>query len=268
MQRAEVDHRALSIAKQLHQMADAEQTILFGSRARGDYRNDSDLDILILKDDVPPDSWLEQFRDRARSLQKKQLPEASGIDVICMTPAQFHVRRKLKNNLANCIAKQGATVVPDERLEQGMGEEAEQIDWEDVATRINDATDFAKSLETMAAAGILDSIADKVLGHTAQSALENAYKALLAAWGRDYPTGGRDGHNLRILTQLIREASQTPESQEAPGENHRYLTEFAGAAIYAHEHQPLDKERIAREIPEAVAKVRAMVEAARPQETK
>ena len=26
-----------------------------------------------------------------------------------------------------------------------------------------------------------------------------------------------------------------------PGEEHRYLTEFGGAALYSHEHLPLDK---------------------------
>ena len=261
MPEAETDSRALSIAKQLHQMAEAEQTILFGSRARGDYRIDSDLDILILKDALPPEKWLEQLREQARALQKKQLPEASGIDVICMTPAQFDLRRKFRNNLANCIAKQGAAVVRDDRLGYGMSDETEEIDWEDVDSRIRDATDFAKSLETMAAAGILGAIADKVLGHTAQSALENAYKALLGAWGCAYPTSGRDGHNLRILVQLIREASQTPENEAVPGEAHRYLTEFAGAAIYAHEHLPLNKELIARKVPEAIARISAMVEA-------
>ena len=35
MPRATIDHRALNIAKDLHQIADAEQTILFGSRAAG-----------------------------------------------------------------------------------------------------------------------------------------------------------------------------------------------------------------------------------------
>ena len=262
MPRADADTRALNIAERLHHMAGARQTILFGSRARGDYRNDSDLDILILKDALPPEKWLEQFRDQARALQKKQLPEASGIDVICMTSAQFDLRRKLRNNLANCIAKQGAAVVPDDQLGYGMGDDAEEIDWEDVESRMRDATDFAKSLETMAAAGILGSIAEKVLGHTAQNALENAYKALLGAWGCAYPTSGRDGHNLRILAQLIREASQAPDTYEVPGEAHRYLTEFAGAAIYAHEHLPLNKELIAREIPEAIAKISEMIEAA------
>jgi len=176
-------------------------------------------------------------------------------------PAQFHLRRNFRNNLANCIAKQGAAVVRDDRLGNGMSDEAEEIDWEDVDARMRDATDFAKSLETMAAAGILGAIADKVLGHTAQSALENAYKALLGAWGCAYPTSGRDGHNLRILTQLIREASQTPETEEVPGEAYLYLTEFAGAAIYAHEHLPLNKELIARQVPEAIARISAMVEA-------
>ena len=263
MRRAEVDGRALNIARQLHRIAGAEQTILFGSRARGDHRIDSDLDILIVKDAQPSDQWLEQFRDQARALQMKQLPEASGIDVICMTPAQFDSRRNLRNNLANCIARQGATIVPDEQLGYGMSEEEEQIDWDDVDSRISDAADFAKSLETMAEAGILNAIADKVLGHTAQSALENAYKALLGARGCYYPTSGRDGHNLRILTQLIREALQIPETEEVPGEGHRYLTEFAGAAIYAHEHLPLDKELIAREIPKVVNRLRIMVEEAK-----
>ena len=46
-----------------------------------------------------------------------------------------------------------------------------------------------------------------------------------------------------------------------PGEAHRYLTEFAGAAIYAHEHLPLNKELIATEVPEAIARISANVEA-------
>ena len=92
-------------------------TILFGSRARGDYRTDSDLDILIVKEELPPEQWLEDLRDQARELQKSRLPEASGIDVICMTGAQFKSQRKLKNNLArHSIARQGANVVPDDQI--------------------------------------------------------------------------------------------------------------------------------------------------------
>ncbi|QDA31283.1 nucleotidyltransferase domain-containing protein [Thermococcus indicus] len=35
-----------------------EEVIIFGSRARGDFKEDSDLDILvILKDEVKPEDW-------------------------------------------------------------------------------------------------------------------------------------------------------------------------------------------------------------------
>ena len=48
-----------------------------------------------------------------------------------------------------------------------------------------------------------------------------------------------------------------------PGENHRYLTEFGGAALYSHEHLPLDKAAIARDVPQAVAALRSLVEDAK-----
>ena len=47
------DARAIAVAQAIHRMADPEQTILFGSRARGDYRPDSDVDVLIIKDSPP-----------------------------------------------------------------------------------------------------------------------------------------------------------------------------------------------------------------------
>lgn len=264
MQRASIDRRALDLARNLHRVADAEQTILFGSRARGDYRTDSDLDILIVKEELPSEQWLENLRNQARQMQKSQLPEASGIDVICMTGAQFKSQRNLKNNLANAIAKQGAAVVPDENLEYGLQNEEENIDWEDVETKLKDAQGAARWLEAIAAAGVLAAGDDKQIGRIAQNALENAYKAVLGAHGLEYPTSGRDGHNLRILTELLREGLPMSMDEAAPGEQHRYLTEFGGAAIYAHEHQPLDRERIASEIPEAVARLSEMVEVAKP----
>ena len=45
-----------------------------------------------------------------------------------------------------------------------------------------------------------------------------------------------------------------------PGERYAYLTEFGGAAWYAHEHQALDKPALAREIAEAVYDIIALKE--------
>ena len=48
-------------------MAEPEQTILFGSRARGDHRPDSDIDVLIIKKHSPTEEWLDDLRERARA---------------------------------------------------------------------------------------------------------------------------------------------------------------------------------------------------------
>ena len=254
------DRRAVEVAREIHRMAEPEQTILFGSRARGDHRPDSDIDVLIIKDPSPPEDWLEDLRDRARALQKARLPEASGIDVICMTAREFDTRRHLRNNLANSIAKQGAPILPQENTEPPE----ESIDWDDVEGKLKDATGAADLLETMATAGILANADDKQIGRIAQNALENAYKAVLGAHGFEYPTSGGSGHNLRIITGLIRQHRIIPDDAPMPGENHRYLTEFGGAALYSHEHLPLDKAAIARDVPQAVAAMRELVERAKP----
>ena len=52
-QAIKTDRRALDVARKIHSMAESEQTILFGSRARGDHRPDSDVDVLIIKDPQP-----------------------------------------------------------------------------------------------------------------------------------------------------------------------------------------------------------------------
>jgi len=263
-QAIKTDRRALDVARKIHSMAESEQTILFGSRARGDHRPDSDVDVLIIKDPQPTEDWLEDLRDRARTLQMSELPEASGIDVICMTAREFDTRRHLRNNLANSIAKQGSPVMPQTPEQAEPPEEA--IDWDDVNGKLKDAAGAADLLETMSDVGILANADDKQIGRIAQNALENAYKAVLGAHGFEYPTSGRDGHNLRIITERIRQHRIIPDDAPMPGEEHRYLTEFGGAALYSHEHLPLDKASIARDVPQAVAALQALVESAKSAE--
>ncbi len=260
----QTDQRAVNLARAVHQMAGAQRTILFGSRARGDHRPNSDVDILIIKEAQPPEPWLESLRHKARAEQRKRLPEASGIDVICMTPQEFRQRRALRNNLANRIAKHGAQVMPPDSTPYPAPFPPESTDWQDIAGKLKDASEAAHGLTAIANAGILDAIPDKQIGRMAQNALENAYKAVLAAHGHEYPTTGRDGHNLTILTSLIKQNINYPPNTPVPGENHRYLTEFGGAALYSHEHPPLNKAAIAQDIPQAIAQLQSLAAQANP----
>ncbi len=257
------DLQAISIARQIHEMADAEQTFLFGSRARGDHRLDSDIDVLVVTEEPQPDSWLEDLRQRSRDVQKTQLPKASGIDVVCMTESEFTRGRVLRNHMANTITKEGYSIMPDGRVGYGADHEDERADWDDVNKKITDAAGAAAWLSAIRDAGIIDTGDDLQFGRVAQNALEFACKAVLGAHGCAYPVSGRDGHNLRILTDLLRENQIIGVNELAPGESHCYLTEFGGAAVYAHERPPLDRRLIANEIPQAVDQLRAMVDDAR-----
>ena len=254
------DRQSLDIAHKVHQIAGARQTILFGSRARGDHRRDSDVDLLLIMDPPPTDQWLKHLHSQARAIQKAALPQASGIDILTMTQSEFQRAKHLKNNLANSIARHGHAIMPDESMEYRYNYHDEQTDWDDVRSRLSDATEAAHNLDVLLENKVLDLLNDKMIGHAAQTALENGYKALLGSRGLHYPTSGRDGHNLQLLVTHVRNDLAWPVDQPVPGEQHTYLTEFSGAALYVHEHQPLDKERIATQVPEAVQQLRVLVE--------
>ena len=173
-----------------------------------------------------------------------------------MSEPDFLSRTHLRNNMANIIAKEGCPVMSDENLSYRTGYDDEKVDWQDVERKMTDATGAANWIEGIQQAGILEAGDDKQFGRVAQNALEFAYKAVIAAHGHEYPAGGRDGHNLTILTRLIRDHEIIGTDEEIPGERHRYLSEFGGAAVYAHEHPPLDRHLIAEEIPPAVDQLR------------
>ena len=255
----DADQLTLDIARHIHKIAEASQTFLFGSRARRDHRSDSDIDLLVITANATTDSWLENLRQKAQKAQKARMPEASGIDVISMSEHEFLNRIHLRNNIANIIAKEGCPIMPDENLGYRNEFAEERVDWQDVEQKMTDATGAITWIKGIEQAGILDLGDDKQFGRMAQNALEFAYKSVLAAHGHEYPIRGNNGHNLTILTQLIREHGIFGHGEEIPGERHRYLTEFGGAAVYAHEHPPLDRQQIAHDIPDAVEQLRNIV---------
>ena len=130
-------------------------------------------------------------------------------------------------------------------FDQG-GEEA--INWDDVDARVRSAEEAVKGLEIL----VRDDEAPRSLvGYAAQQALEHAYKALIASHGESYPTGGRDGHNLRILGDKVQEVMG--QDLPVPGRNWQILTAYAGSGRYVDDQPPLgDRQRLHTEISDAV----------------
>ena len=222
------------------------------------------MDLLIITETAPSDSWLEDLRNSARKIWKAQMPEASGIDIISMSEPEFKDRARLRNNMANTIVKEGCPIMPGENLDYRTSYEDEETDWDEVDQKTNDADGAASWINTLRDAGLLDGGDDKQFGRIAQTAPEFACKAAIATHGHEYPSSGRDGHNLTILTQLMRSHEIIGGNGQAPGEQHRYLSEFGGAAVCAHEHPPLDRHGIARHVPAAVARLKEITNSARP----
>ncbi len=95
----------------LRAFAPVEKVILFGSRARGDHREDSDWDIcVLLTDHIPAGVYTpRQMWEQVRELG---LP----IHIVAMRTCVFEERNRDINALAHDVARDGVTL-----FETGVG---------------------------------------------------------------------------------------------------------------------------------------------------
>ena len=242
------DPDALAVAQAVYAATRPRQAILFGSRARGAYRPDSDIDIAIITaapvaaDDRPA---FDAAAERAAAVH----PAMPRTDVSFLTIEQFLTERVKKNTLANAIAKEGAPVIQDGAAGYSAGFAEEAVNWADVDARAKDVQDALNDLNTLVSSA---TASEKGVGYMAQQCLEHAYKALIASCGARYPAGGRDGHNLRILAGRVQDIMGS--DFQVPGRQWQALTAYAGSGRYADEQPALgDRRQLYREISAAVA---------------
>ncbi|MFH1860905.1 MAG: nucleotidyltransferase domain-containing protein [bacterium] len=81
-----------------------ERIILFGSAAMGDFSQDSDLDLLIIKKETP---YLG--RERAREL-RKLIKKEIAVDFLIYQPEEFDTRVKLGDPFLKTILKEGVVL--------------------------------------------------------------------------------------------------------------------------------------------------------------
>ncbi len=194
------DHRALQLASKFHEEHNPLATILFGSRARGDYlENDSDIDIMLIVADLPPKEQQEALENWAKAQTPDIFNRPIEVQLSWYTKEEFQKGRTLANHLVTRALKDGVMVssyreefssrYPDEENEH-------QVNWKDYDTKLRRANVYFDMFETAAE---LEKD-DLAVGEQAQQALENAMKALIAVHGRTYaPT-----HDLGDLLGTLR----------------------------------------------------------------
>jgi predicted nucleotidyltransferase len=81
------------------------QIWLFGSRARGDNRNDSDWDLLTVVDDDAPDAWFDP-----EVLWRRLGLDGFRADVVMLSAKEFSEDADTPNTLAWPVAREGRLV--------------------------------------------------------------------------------------------------------------------------------------------------------------
>ena len=101
MPKAKVDQAIRAMVRRIVEQFEPEQVILFGSRARGDARPDSDVDLLVV---MPVEgSTREKAIEIRVALHDIPVPK----DITVVTPEAFHWRRNVVGTLEWPAAHEG-----------------------------------------------------------------------------------------------------------------------------------------------------------------
>lgn len=94
------------IVRRIVAVADPERVLVFGSRARGDHRPDSDIDILVIKESSEP-RWV-----RARGLYGAlaRLPIDVDVDVLVYTPQEVHEWSEVEEAFITMATREGVVL--------------------------------------------------------------------------------------------------------------------------------------------------------------
>ncbi len=97
-------HKITQVAEQIGIAANAERVILFGSHARGDAGENSDVDFMIIAE-----SDLPRFK-RSRKLYKLFRPYPFGMDMLVYTPEEIEQGKKSPLSFVSTVLKEGQTL--------------------------------------------------------------------------------------------------------------------------------------------------------------
>ena len=233
------DTRALAVGRAVLQDTAAETVILFGSRARGDYHKDSDIDLLLVHprwQDADVRKEALAAWDTAESLYGTRIP----VDVVSFTPEEFQHMRRTVNSVAAIATEEGITM---DGLPAGDEYPNDDGDYSNEWTNTEQRCYHTRShLHTLRA--IIDSGgAGIMVGQQAHQTLEHAMKALISASGRRYA----HHHDLVTLEQdarrFDRELTQPFESDLTA------LNDYSGRLKYNEPYAPLgDREELYRTV--------------------
>ncbi len=202
------DPRALKVAQALHDRENPQATILFGSRARGDYEEGrSDIDIIQVNPRVPNQRYKDGATEWAEGIAQAIYGRPVPVQLVWFSLADFHENTRYINHITTRALLDGVVMSPHpenyrSRYSGDLHESEYEYMWEDYENRLSHAEQHLRVFQT------LDDLreSDLMIAQHAHSALEHAMKAVIAALGAAYPST----HNLAHLIGTIR---RLPDSE-------------------------------------------------------
>ena len=252
------DPVALAAAEAAQQAVSPDTVILFGSRARGDHRPNSDLDLLIVcGDDVV---FPVARATRAVKAHFELNPPRLDADVIPIRKDKFDYCRRAKNHVAGQAMRDGI-IMGGENIDPNPAYDDYPDNWPDVKERLQAAYrhlgTFTREIEHRDGE-------QEMYGFHAQQAIENAIKAWLSAADLDYRrvhdlagtaetllNDPGEGDTLAAAQLRLLMDYTSYEKEDPPGEIANWLSLYAVVYRYSGARfrmDDLERDRFQREI--------------------
>ena len=229
------DRRAIAVAQVVRDIIQPVDIFLFGSRARGDWRDDSDIDIFTISE--PDADTKEKYRLGLQAGKAKAL-EIYGhpvkIDLVRYSPDDFHRYRQARTHLTYAALKDGINMKHEPAGDGDRYPHTPPNNWPDVEQRF-----INYQRQILAAEVTLESgLGYEEVGQHLQRCLENALKGFLAYASYDDGQGNTwlRTHDIGVL-QLAVDAFANGRRILA-GNDFSFLTEYAIDAPYEGVQEP------------------------------
>ena len=227
------------IAGAVGESVNALCVILYGSRARGDHRPDSDIDLAIVTADAELEAQQRHdLRERARAVSVSSTGETSShVDIIVWTEAEFRAKKRSINHVAGRAWREGLILYGAH----------ETLPGEEIVSELDNARELMRMTrgQTRALSAMAfddETFSENIFGFHAQRGAELALKAWITLLGQRYERT----HNVADLLAILR-SNGVGEAQ--PFAHLASLTPYAVKYVYEEIENPtMDRQFVASEV--------------------
>ena len=189
------DPKAVAVARTVLEKEEPDFAILFGSRARGDWREASDMDLMLVTPEKPDGETRQTASEAASITAAREYGHEMPVRIVWRTLEQYRHNRRYRNSLETEALRDGV-VMPRNGEEYNASHYEDEVteyqhDWSAYNERLRHAEIHLAGFAKMEQTGYTDI----EMGQKAQTLMEHSMKALILAAGGNY----RKDHDIGNL---------------------------------------------------------------------